>query len=255
MKKLNLRFLLCLLLAFFNGCFADNVGLLIVATGKYIQFVQPLIDSAREHFCTNHDVTYFVFTDGEIEGDDVVRIYQERMGWPYDTLMRWPVYNHHSNSFSEMDYLFATDADMRFEGEVGDEILSDRVGTQHPGFVGRRGTYETRRQSTAFIDGSEGSQYFAGGFNGGSRDEFLKMAATISENIHVDLEKNFIAVWHDESHVNRYFVDNPPTAILSPSYCYPENDAHYRRGIWKQVYVRRLVALDKAHAQLRTQKA
>jgi len=249
-KKNNVRLLIGFFLIIFNGCLADNVGLLIVATGKYIQFVQPLIDSAREHFCKNHDVTYFVFTDGEIEGDDIVRIYQERMGWPYDTLMRWPVYNHHYEVFKDMDYLFATDADMRFEAEVGDEILSDRVGTQHPGYVGRRGTYESRKQSTAYIDPSEGSRYFAGGFNGGSHDDFLKMAATISENIHIDLEKKIVAIWHDESHVNRYFVDNPPTQILTPSYCYPQNDSHYK-GRWPEQYIRRLVALDKAHAQLR----
>lgn len=251
MSKLRLHTFLLFLIVFGANCWADTVGLLIVATGKYIDFVPSLIASARKHFCTNHDVTYFVFTDGQIEGEDIVRIQQERLGWPYDTLMRLSMYDYHADLFHDMDYLFATDADMRFESEVGDEILSDRVATQHPGYVGRRGTYESRRQSTAYVDQSEGSHYFAGGFNGGSREEFLKMAHTITENIQKDLEKNIIAVWHDESHINRYFISNPPTCILSPAYCYPENDAHYRRGIWRETYLRKLVALDKSHAQLR----
>jgi histo-blood group ABO system transferase len=58
-----------------------------------------------------------------------------------------------------------------------------------------------------------------------------------------DLEKGIIAVWHDESHWNRYCIDNTPTTILSPSYCYPEG--------WNANYERKLLALDKDHATFR----
>ncbi len=44
-----------------------------------------------------------------------------------------------------MDYLFATDADMRFVGPVGDEILAKLVATQHPGFVGKRGVMKREK--------------------------------------------------------------------------------------------------------------
>jgi histo-blood group ABO system transferase len=158
-------------------------------------------------------------------------------------MMRLSMYDMHSDLLSQMDYLFATDADMLFVDTVGDEILSDRVATQHPGFVGKRGTYETNRISTAYVGPQEGQYYFAGGFNGGSSKEFLKMVHTITENIKKDLEKGFIAVWHDESHINRYFINNPPTLILSPSYCYPES--------WNLNYHRRLLALDKNHSAMR----
>jgi histo-blood group ABO system transferase len=221
-----------------------KIGLLIVATGRYIQFVEPLVKSADQHFCTNHQVTYFVFTDGQVpHHKNIVKIEQKRLGWPYDTMMRISMYDQHRDILGKMDYLFATDADMLFVDTVGDEVLSDRVATQHPGFVGKQGTYETNSISTAYVAPREGKQYFAGGFNGGSSNEFLKMARTITENINKDLEKNFIAVWHDESHINRYFIDNPPTKILSPSYCYPES--------WNLPYHKRLLALDKNHAAMR----
>lgn len=223
----------------------EKVGLLIVATGRYDTFVAPLITSARKHFCTDCNVTYFVFTDGVIPvADDIVRIDQKRLGWPYDTLMRCKIYYEAREFFKDQDYLFACDADMLFVDTVGKEILSDRVATQHPGFVGRRGTYEDRnRNSAAYVKSTEGQYYFAGGFHGGLRDEFIKLTKAMVEGIEKDLENDFIAVWHDESHLNRYFIDNAPTVILTPSYCYPER--------WQLPYTKRLLALDKDHSEMR----
>ena len=223
---------------------AVHVGLLIVATGKYINFVEPLVASAEKHLLPHHQKTYFVFTDGQVpRAHNVIGVYQKRLGWPYDTLMRCSIYSAHADLYANIDYLFALDADMLFVDTVGDEILGDRVATQHPGFVGQRGTYETNGSSTACVQGHEGSYYFAGGFHGGSHDEFLKLAGTMYHNIMRDLEHNFVAIWHDESHLNRYFVDNPPTKILSASYCYP--------GKQRTTYPKKLVALDKNHAEYR----
>jgi histo-blood group ABO system transferase len=157
--------------------------------------------------------------------------------------MRYEMYYKAKDLYKDLDYIFATDADMLFVDTVGDEILSERVATQHPGFVGRLGTYETNQNSTAYVDITKAKYYFAGGFNGGSKNEFFRLAETITKNIYVDLSKNLIAVWHDESHLNKYYIDNQPTLILSPSYCYPES--------WKLPYQKRLLALDKNHAQMR----
>jgi histo-blood group ABO system transferase len=240
----------CGLLLINVSCFSYNVGLLIVATGKYITFVSPLIKSARTHFCANHQVTYFVFTDGQLSQEpDIVKIEQKKLGWPYDTMMRIAMYHEQRDLLQNMDYIFAVDADMLFVDTVGDEILSDRVATLHPGYVGRRGTYEYRKQCTAYVKPNEGLYYFAGGFNGGSKDEFLKMVKEITENIYKDLEHGIIALWHDESHINRYFIDNPPTQILSPSYCYSMNLAATQGKILP--YQKRLIALDKNHEEYR----
>ena len=43
-----------------------KVGLLIIATNKYTQFLTPLVKSADEHFLPNQEVTYFIFTNKEI---------------------------------------------------------------------------------------------------------------------------------------------------------------------------------------------
>lgn len=223
---------------------SKQVGLLIVATGKYIGFVDPLIESARKHFCQNHQVTYFVFTDQELAPQkDVIRIEQPRLGWPYDTMMRYQVYLDHWDQLSGQDYLFACDADMLFVDEVGDEILGERVATLHPGFVGKRGSYETDPHSKACIGSDEGELYFAGGFYGAAKEAFHHILKTTLERIHDDLSRGIIAVWHDESHWNRYCIDFPPTLILTPSYCYPE--------YWNLPYSKKLLALEKDHAAFR----
>jgi histo-blood group ABO system transferase len=224
-----------------------KIGLLIIATNKYIQFLQPLIESADNHFLKNQEVTYFIFSNKDINinsNRNIVKIDVEHKDWPWMTLGRYKIFSENSNILSSMDYLYYCDVDMKFEGGVGDEILSERVATQHPGYYDRRGTPETNPLSLACVFPHEEMQYFAGGFNGGSSQEYLKMANKISENIDIDYSKNIIAVWHDESHMNRYFIDNKPTKILDPSYCYPES--------WSIPFDRKLLALDKNHSEVRS---
>jgi histo-blood group ABO system transferase len=206
-----------------------------------------LIESADNHFLKNQEVTYFIFSNKDINinsNRNIVKIDVEHKDWPWMTLGRYKIFSENSNILSSMDYLYYCDVDMKFEGGVGDEILSERVATQHPGYYDRRGTPETNPLSLACVFPHEEMQYFAGGFNGGSSQEYLKMANKISENIDIDYSKNIIAVWHDESHMNRYFIDNKPTKILDPSYCYPES--------WSIPFDRKLLALDKNHSEVRS---
>ena len=223
---------------------AAKVGLLIVATGRYDVFVDPLIASARKYFCPEDTVTYYVFTDGKITlADDVVYVFQKRLGWPYDTMMRNSMYNAHKELLMNEDYLFALDADMLFVDTVGSEILGEQVATRHPGFLTQRGSYETRPESLAYVAPTEGTAYYAGGFFGGSRDRMFHIVEETTRRILDDMNRGIIAVWHDESHWNRYCIDHKPTVILNPSYCYPES--------WKLPFPKKLLALDKNHGAMR----
>ncbi len=53
----------------------------------------------------------------------------------------------------------------------------------------------------------------------------------------------YIAKWHDESYLNRYVIDYPPTKILSPSFCFPEG--------WELPYEKKIVVLIKDHEEVR----
>ncbi len=228
-----------------------KIGLLLISTGKYFKFVQPLIDSADKFFLVDQEVTYFLFTDSQLEfkstiGREIKIIEKRHQAWPFATLLRYNTFWVNKDHMKDMDYLFYCDVDMLFVDFVGDEILSDRVATIHPGFLGGRGTPETNPASSACVRSDERMVYYAGGFNGGSKDEFLKMSNQLNTNIKNDLDKNVIAVWHDESHFNRYCINNAPTKVLSPSYCYPES--------WKIPYDKKLLALDKNHAEIRKEE-
>jgi histo-blood group ABO system transferase len=226
-----------------------KVGLLIIATNKYQKFIQPLIDSANKYFLNQEaiDVEYFIFTDTfhnvENKKRRVNLILTKHEPWPWMTLGRYHIFSKNKDILSRLDYLFYCDADMLFCDHVGGDILSHLVATQHPGYFGRRGTPETNTKSLAYVNEREHMEYFAGGFNGGTSSAYLEMANTISTNINEDLENKIIAVWHDESHLNRYLIDNPPTKILDPGYCYGES--------LKPPFHPRLIALDKNHKELR----
>jgi hypothetical protein len=67
----------------------------------------------------------------------------------------------------------------------------------------------------------EGKYYVQGSFNGGTSTAYLALVRQLEKNIQADLDNNIIAVWHDESHLNRYVSDKHPK-VLSPAYAYSE---------------------------------
>jgi histo-blood group ABO system transferase len=226
-----------------------NIGLLIIATNKYISFVDPLVDSADKLFLPNCNVTYCVFTNN-IKTLNTPRQYNmlniDHEPWPAPTLKRYDYFNKYTEYLKTFDYLYYCDADMKFVDIVEGEILGDLVATLHPGFWSQNNiqfSYERRPECKAYISYGSGNAYYAGGFNGGKSSEFLKMANTIVSWRKEDEINGLIPVWHDESYLNKYMYLNPPTKALTPSYCYPES--------WNIPFDKKLLALDKNHAEMR----
>lgn len=240
-----------------------KICILNIATNKYIQFVEQLLDSVDENFLNGHDISALVFTNHEIEEvSDNVKISQiEHEPWPIPTLKRYHYFLKESDYISQFDYCFYMDVDMRIVDKVGDEILGDLVATKHPGMFNKSPdecTYERREKSTAYVPYGEGKSYYAGGFNGGKPETFLKMSQQIVKNVDADFKNDLIAVWHDESHMNRYLIDNQPTLELTPSYCFPEGATidgtptnYYPLG-WKVPFEPKIMALQKSHANVRS---
>lgn len=228
-----------------------NVGLLVVATGKYKVFLKNLIESADKHFLSEHEVKYFLFVD-EIQNieskREVIQTQIEHKPWPYPTLLRYKHFINNSEIFDGLDYIYYVDSDMIIEAKVGDEIFDDVVCVAHPWFIGNRGTPEDSKKSLAYIPNQVNFQYMAGAFFGGTKDCMINMFSFISKQIDIDYSRGVIAKWHDESHSNKFFILYS-TKVLSPEYCY-NKQSPYCTNV--KSWVPRIVQVLKNENEMRT---
>lgn len=234
-----------------------QIGILYICTGKYDIFWNDFYKSAEQFLFTNSEKHYFVFTDSaSIQSTDRIhKIYQEKLGWPKDTLMRFHLFLNIEDELKKMDYLFFFNANYTFINTITEnELLPTEkdhflTGQLHPVAYHKKRKnydYETNPESTAYITESAGTYYFAGGLLGGRTPEFLKMCHQLKQNIDIDFANDIVAVWHDESHINKYFSENEPKK-LDPGYCYPQN--------WYLPFEQKILLLNKSklggHAYLR----
>ena len=219
-----------------------KVGFVTYATGPYNSFVFDLWASIERFAFPGHDVSLFVFTD---EPNDprylaaaprVQTRFQARLGWPFDSLGRHFLYHQNAEWFSKMDYLFSIDSDAVLVDALDDDALGERVATLTAWFFGAprqhytydaRLTLSGRPYSAAFISSDEGRCYFAGGLFGGTSRIFFDVLLRVITMAREDLatSPSHVALWHDESYLNRVMLDTPPTVVLGPNFLYPEPPA------------------------------
>lgn len=227
-----------------------NIGLLIIATGKYKIFLDNLIKSADLFFMKEHKVTYYLFVDEIVDIESNRKIEQiiiEHKEWPFPTLLRYKNFVNNSDKFEDLDYLYYVDSDMVFENIVDDEIFGDIVCVAHPWFIGNRGTPENDKKSLAYIPDSVNFQYMAGAFFGGTKNCIMNMFQFIANQIDIDYSRDIIAKWHDESHSNKFFILYA-TKILSPEYCY-NKQSPYCTNVTK--WIPRVVQVFKNENEMR----
>ena len=207
-----------------------RIDILTICTGKYTMFFDGLYESSEKYFLPGHEKRYIVFTDGEIkQRDNVLRIEQPKLGWPFDTMMRFNMFNS-IKEIIDGDYVFFLNANMLFVDIVGEEVIPSEkndylMGVIHPGYHDKTNMYfpyERRTHSSVQIPYGQGTIYYQGCFNGGRTEEFLKMSSILATSIESDLSKSIVPIWHDESALNWYYSFRNTLAI-NPSYAYPES--------------------------------
>lgn len=203
-----------------------RTAIVVISTGKYNAFIKPLFDSISEYW-GHYDHDLFLFTDSPVEG---VKCFQaENREWPFVTLMRFetlkPIYPY----LKDYDFVMYLDADMEVVSKTfpldGFELDKKFFGVSHPSnhFIGNFWPVETNPESLAHID-SKKWIYHQGCLWGTLAREFEGLNENIANAIRNDLGRNIVAVWHDESHLNRFFCDNKQFVhTLSPSFAHPEH--------------------------------
>ena len=215
-----------------------RIGILYICTGKYDIFWKDFYLSAERYFMQDQSfiIEYYVFTDSpqlydEENNEHIHRIKQKNLGWPDNTLKRFHTFLRIKEQLErETDYLFFFNANLLFTCPIGKEMLPSSnsnglLGTIHPGFYNKPNsefTYERRVASTTYIPEGKGLYYYAGGLSGGCTESYLQLCTTICSWVDKDAANHIIPIWHDESLINKYFLDNPPAITLPPAYLYPE---------------------------------
>ena len=84
---------------------------------------------------------------------------------------------------------------------------------------GALGAWERRPKSRAFVPRKLRETYVCGGTWFGLRHEFLSMVSECAKNVDTDIANGKTAIWHDESHLNKWLVGNRASK-LEPSFCF-----------------------------------
>lgn len=172
--------------------------------------------------------------------------------WPEATLLRYRIFSEAADDLSE-DLLMHLDADMLINrspvGVIQNASSSGQIClVSHPGYwrprkfsrkvdfyvknfsvllndlrlilkFGGLGSWETDKESAAYVPRKLRCDYVCGGTWFGERSNFLMLVQELSNSVSQDLNQNRVAVWHDESHLNSWASKNSHY-ILDPELCF-----------------------------------
>ncbi|GCC33685.1 N-acetyllactosaminide alpha-1,3-galactosyltransferase-like isoform X1 [Chiloscyllium punctatum] len=222
------------------------IGLTVFAIGRYIdRYLKDFLVSAEQHFMKGLQVIYYVMVDNVSKAPElqmspgrtmnVIKV-PKQSRWQDISMMRMQQINDliQDKIRFEVTYLFCFDVDQVFVGRFGAEALADSVAQIHSAFLTasrNQFTYERNPNSAAYIAPEEGDFYYHAAVFGGTPYLVFNLTRNCLDGIIRDKSKGIEAVWHDESHLNRYFLDHKPAKLLSPEYCWDRRPAKYIRYV------------------------
>ena len=214
-----------------------KVAISFLGTGKYLDFLPKYYENIEKYFLPNSEKTILAFTDGELnETPENVKVFsQEHPDWPYITLKRFEIINKAREIIADHDWFVFIDGDALVVDRIEEEdFFSDKplFGVHHPCHYLKMpphnqypGAYEITENCNAAIDLDkyQPKVYYQGCFWGGKTPEVCAMIDELEYRVGDDLKRNVIALWHDESHLNKYFIENPNLVhTYGPEYAFPE---------------------------------
>ncbi|XP_056269660.1 alpha-1,3-galactosyltransferase 2-like [Pseudoliparis swirei] len=237
----------------------STVALTVFAVGRYLDaYLKTFLTSAEKHFMSGLQVTYYVFTDLPDKIPAValaprrsLKVIQvaKHTRWQDISMMRMQVISKviDEDIRHRCTYVFCFDVDQEFTGRFGSEALGASVAQLHAWYYKEPQssfTYDRNPKSNAFMD--TGDYYYHAAVFGGVWENVKDLADYCFLKIMEDKLNNVEALWHDESHLNKYFWLHKPSRLLSPEYCWaPEIQDN------RDINVTRLIWAPKHYASLR----
>lgn len=227
-----------------NKCFSLCLHL------RYLDaYLKTFLVSAEQHFMLGLPVTYYVFTDLPEKVPNVmlnakrhlkIIQVQKYSRWQDISMMRMKMISEiiETDIRYHFSYVFCFDVDQEFKGRFGSEALGDSVALLHAHYYKlpkERFTYDRNPKSKAFME--TGDFYYHAAIFGGLWENVKNLTDTCYVNIMEDKLYDVEALWHDESHLNKYFWLYKPSKLLSPEYCWDPSigkvgDIHVARLVW-----------------------
>ena len=239
----------------------------IATGSRYLRYWQDLVVSLNKYVLEPERIRLIILTDKRKEATEfcksqklnteIVEIPPYK--WPEATLLRYQeIYKvkHLVNT----DYCIYLDADMLVLANLP-SILTPKSWINgialvlHPGYWrpkglklmkyyfsnprklasdlklkllnGGLGAWEKNPQSHAFVHRAKRRHYVCGGAWFGATEAFFQMVEYCQQNVRLDLEQNYIAIWHDESHLNKWSIENN-SSLLPPSFCFDPDYSNLR---------------------------
>lgn len=235
-------------------------GICSVATNIYSEFWREMVLSADKVLSRKYEVVFHVFTNqvdycNSIQDElrnTKVRIHEiPDLVWPRATLDRYSLISQFQSDIPE-DFIMHMDADMYIHQDFLHQLetknlVQDVALVSHPGYwrntpsvfstrplrlalrdllrimrFGGIGDWESDRTSQAYVERKLRKVYVCGGVWLGRRSAIIEMCQKLSTAIEKDLENNFVARWHDESHINKW-ATKYQFDLLDPTFCFSTN--------------------------------
>ena len=241
---------------------------------RYVQYWKELINSFKLSNIDLSNVTFYILTDNlslcesfaKEMGINLKGYLIPSYGWPEATLLRYREILKIRQDVTE-NIMIYLDADMLVKADFLRTLspiswVKGIALVSHPGYwrpkrlkaflyylrapmqvlkdlfliirIGGLGSWERKNTSTAFVPRKLRRNYVCGGTWMGVRTNFFAMVDECASAVDLDLERGFIAKWHDESHLNKWKSENV-VEILSPSYCF---DPTYKNLIGEKELIR-----------------
>ena len=218
-----------------------SVAVIFIGTNKYLNFLPQWYDRVKKHLFPDVAKTIYVYTDGDLGGDippDMIVVPTEHKDWPRITLERFHTIRDASLKISTMrshTHLLFLDADMFVNEDVAFEDVfpedKDYTGVWHPCHFMKMpphnsapGAFEPNPKSTAYLENAyDYDVYWQGCLWGGKIQPIMHMLDVLCARIDEDDSNDIIALWHDETHMIKFFCEHADKVnTLPPCFAFPE---------------------------------